>query len=150
MGTTKTQYGMFEVTSERKGGGLTGTTVWYVQRGDDSARRRKIGDGKTGKKNARALAAALAAAGQTDLSALPPEFGPTKHHQLHGDDGDEWEQWAGETQAVPAEVAAAGKAPLAAWVKVVHRERESWIGNRLDVSESTVRQYLSDLREGRR
>lgn len=136
------QYGQFEVTSE-EGRGIMNDRTWFVAvvYGDD---QRYINTGQNGKKLARTLAAALDAADETDLSSLPPEFGPAARA------GDEWEQWAGETQAVPARIAGAGKAPLAAYLKVVHRQRENWIGNRLGVSEQTVRQYLSDLREGRR
>jgi len=106
----------------------------------------EIGDGKDGKKLARTLAAALDSAGVTGYNQiLPPEFGPAKHS-----DTDEWELWAGDSRAIPARIATAGKAAMAGWLKVVHQEREKWIGNELGVSEGTVRQYLSDLREGRR
>ena len=118
--------------------------MWHVERKGEN-QSVELNYGKDGKKLARTLAAALDAAGATGTSELlPPVLGPSKH------DTDEWEAWAADTDAVPVKIATAGKAPIAAWLKVVHRERESWIATKLGVSERTVRQYLSDLREGRR
>ena len=136
-------YGRFDVESETNPRGLTDRTTYYVTaRGAND--RVKVGDGKQARHHARTLAAALAAAGEIDLSSLPPEFGPRRS------DENEWAGWAGDTLAVPATIAAAGNAPLAGYLKVVHRQSESWIAREMDVSETTVRQYLSDLREGRR
>jgi len=140
-------YGRILVEMEKETSGFNSTTpVYYVKySGENEA--VEIGHGKDGKKLARTLAATLDKAGVTGISdVLPPEFGPSKYDR----DGGEWEQWAGESQAIPAQVAAAGKAAMAGWLKVVHQEREGWIATELGVSEPTVRQYLSDLREGRR
>jgi len=143
---TEESYGYWKVVYTVERGGFGGGTrnVYHVQCGSDSEQRLEIGSGDEKQRLARTLAATMEAAGATDFDLLPPELGPTSY------DGDEWEAWAADTNAVPAKVAGAGKAALAGYLKVVHRERESWIGSRLDVSEQTVRQYLSDLREGRR
>jgi hypothetical protein len=138
------EYGQWRVESKKDRGGLDTRTIYYVRRsnGDESV---EVGSRKEGRKLARTLAATLDSAKVSGVDdVLPPEFRPDRHN------GDEWEQWAGESLAVPAKVACAGKAPIAGWLKVVHKQSEQWIANRMDVSESTVRQYLSDLREGRR
>lgn len=142
--SSNTDYGRWQVRGEQNAG-LSGTkTMWHVERKGEN-QSVELNYGKDGKKLARTLAAALDAAGATGSSELlPPELGPSKH------DTDEWEAWVADTDAVPVKIATAGKAPIAAWLKVVHRERESWIATKLGVSERTVRQYLSDLREGRR
>jgi hypothetical protein len=146
MPSAKKKYGRFTVERERESGrGLGSTDVWYVRR---SGKDWEVdcGTKKNGKKLARTLAAALDAADVLDpTDVLPPEWGP------RGITADsDWEAWADESKAVPVAIASAGNAAVAAWLKVVHKEREKWIANTLGVSESTVRQYLSDLREGRR
>lgn len=108
-----------------------------------------VGSGKNGKKLARTLAATLASAGVHGFECLPPGFEDGDRPSRVGS-GGEWEEWAAESHAVPAEIAAAGKAALAGWLKVVHRRSASQIAHRLGVSESTAQQYLSDLRQGRR
>lgn len=120
---------------------LGGTTRYYLA--DASEERVEVGDGPDGKRLARTLAATLEKAGFDSLDVLPPEFGPEEH-------GDDWEAWASESFAVPARVSMASKAAVAGWLKVVHRQREEWIADHYGVSEETVVQYLSDLREGRR
>lgn len=144
------EYGRFRVVQETDRHGVTKTETYKIQdgvkfRGDN--RVQVHGSGKAAKKNAKTLAATLHAAGETDLDALPEEMNSPS---IHNDDADSWEVWADENLAVPVSVATAGKAAVAGYLKVVHRERESWIGSKLGVSESTVRQYLSDLRAGRR
>lgn len=140
------KYGRWRVVTTQKRGGFGGGTqsVYHVQNGTDDADRMKIGAGKEKKRIARTLAATMDAAGAIDFDLITPELGPKEYSD------NEWEKWAAESNAVPAKVAGAGKAALAGYLKVVHREREGWIASRLDVSEQTVRQYLSDLREGRR
>jgi hypothetical protein len=138
------QYGRWIVTKDRNAG-ISGSKTMYGVEREGENERVEINTGKTGKKLARTLAAALDKAGAIGSEELlPPSLGPSSY------DGDPWEAWAADTDAVPVKVAAAGKASIAAWLKVVHQEREKWIAGKLGVSESTVRQYLSDLREGRR
>jgi hypothetical protein len=137
------QYGgAFRVEYENVASPLGGTTRYYVSE-VDGERQVEIGDGTDGKKLARTLAATLAKADVATLNVLPPEFGPKTQ-------GGEWEKWVAESVPVPATVAAAGRAASAGWLKVVYRIREDWIGDEIGVSEDTVVQYLSDLREGRR
>jgi len=141
------KYGYWKVIYTTKRGGFGGgsTRTYYVTSSAGKMEPLEINTGKTGKKLARTLAAALEAAGATEHSdILPPEIHPNEYSD------DEWESWVGKTSAIPVQVAAGGKAAIAGYMKVVHQERESWIGSRLGVSEQTVRQYLSDLREGRR
>ncbi|WP_128478349.1 hypothetical protein [Halorussus pelagicus] len=133
----------FRVEYENVASPLGGTTRFYLSE-VEGRERVEVGDGPDGRRNARTLAAALAAAGVESLDVLPPEFGPSAH------DGDEWEAWADDSFAVPARVATASRAAIAGWLKVVHRQREDWIASEVGVSEDTVVQYLSDLREGRR
>jgi hypothetical protein len=148
MAVSQTEYGRFDVTSNTKTTGFgSNTTYWGIETRNEPT--ITIGNGKEGKQQARTLAAVLNAAGAHGFDMLPP--GMVENDELPGKgSSNEWEQWAADTEAVPARIATAGKAAVAGWLKVVHRERESWIGTELDVSESTVRQYLSDLREGRR
>jgi len=150
MAASQTKYGRFEVVKheERRAGSLSPRTRYYVEtNGEPSI---KVGSGSNGKKLARTLAATLNAANVHDLDALPP--GMTGDEPAYPDEysDDEWQAWTADNEVLPVRVAGAGKAAIAGYLKVVHRERESWIANRLGVSESTVRQYLSDLREGRR
>jgi hypothetical protein len=144
MGTTqtKTEYGRWKVT-RTKSEGINHRYTYHVERKHEQD-QIAVSDGSEGKTLARTLAASLDAAGVVTEPILPPSLGPNEH------EGDEWEAWSDRNNAVPAKIAVAGNATVAGWLKVVHRERESWIANKLDVSESTVRQYLSDLREGRR
>lgn len=144
------EYGSFKVTNatDHRPGTLTNRTNWYVEAYDEPA--VKMGSGKEGKKRARTLAATLDAAGCHGLDALPPGLDGDEPEYPDKHSSDDWEAWASENGAVPVRIASGGKAAIAGYLKVVHRERESWIGRRLGVSESTVRQYLSDLREGRR
>ena len=146
----KTEYGSLKVTSatDHRAGTLTNRTNWYVEAYDEPA--VKMGSGKEGKKRARTLAATLDAAGVHDFDALPPGLDGDGPDYPDEHSSDEWQAWVGENEVVPVRIASGGKAAIAGYLKVVHRERESWIANRLGVSESTVRQYLSDLREGRR
>jgi hypothetical protein len=145
------KYGRFEVTHEtntRRRSRLSDTTWYYVEtNGEPSV---KVGSGSDGKKLARTLAATLNAANVHDFDVLPP--GLDGDEPMHPDDysDNEWESWASDNEVVPVRIARGGKAAIAGYLKVVHRERENWIASRLGVSESTVRQYLSDLREGRR
>lgn len=134
--------GAFRVEYENIASPLGGTTRYYVSE-VDGERRVEIGDGSDGKRLARTLAATLAKADVESLDLLPPEFGPEKQ-------GNGWESWVSESVPVPVTVAASGRAASAGWLKVVYRMREKWIGNEIGVSEDTVVQYLSDLREGRR
>ena len=136
--------GVFRVEYENVASPLGGTTRFYVAEIDGDA-QVEVGDGADGRRNARTLAAALAAAGVESLDVLPPEFGPD-----FAAPGSEWEAWAGESFAVPARIATASRAAIAGWLKAVHRQREDWIASEVGVSEDTVVQYLSDLREGRR
>jgi len=142
---TAESYGLWKVvyTTERGGFGGGTRTVYHVQYGSDEEERIEFGSGKEKKRLARTLAATMNAAGAS-MDLLPPELGPKRY------DDNEWQSWAASSNAIPTKVAAAGKAAIAGYCKVVHREREGWIAGRLDVSEQTVRQYLSDLREGRR
>jgi len=141
---SETEYGRFEVTYETRNTGISNRTTYYVKAGDE---RIEINDGNDGRKLARTLAATLDAAGAIDFSELPPEWEDERPDEYSE---GEWESWEADNQSVPVRVAGAGKAPLAGYLKVVYGQRESWIARRLDVSEQTVRQYLSDLREGRR
>jgi hypothetical protein len=137
-------YGLFSVEEREKRGSLGNVTPYAVTHGSGDDGDEVLVDTSNSRQDARTLAAALSAAGMTTVvDAVPPNLGGRR-----GEGG--WESWGAETNAVPARVAGAGAAPTAAYIKVVHRERESWIANRLGVSESTVRQYLSDLRAGRR
>ena len=131
----------FRVEYENIPSPLGGTTRYYVSECDGPG-RVEIGDGADGKTLARMLAATLANAAVDSLDVLPPEFGPESH-------GDAWETWTARTVPVPATVAAAGRAASAGWLKVVYRMREDGIATEVGVSEDTVVQYLSDLREGR-
>jgi len=142
---TKTEYGRYSVEHERESSGYGHVDVWYV-RNTGANWEVEVGQKRDGKKLARTLAATLDSAGVLDpTDVMPPEWGP------RGITADsDWEAWADDAKAVPAAVAGGGKAAIAGWLKVVHKEREGWISNELGVSESTVRQYLSDLREGRR
>ncbi len=141
-----TEYGRFKVQKEIDRGGLGKTEKFYVQNGMKGDRIRVYG----GENRAKTLAAVLDSAGAVDFDVLPMDSEGLEEPRKHNDDADEWEVWADDALAVPAEVAVAGKAAVAGFLKVVHRERESWIGTKLGVSEATVRQYLSDLRAGRR
>lgn len=139
--TATNEYGQFRVESESRSG-LSSRRDWYVvQRFGDESRRYVEGDAT----QARTLAATLSAADADTFDLLPPHFGPSEY-----DPSNEWEEWSARTMAVPVEVAAAGKAAVAGYLNVVHRKRPSWIALRLGVSEQTVQQYLSDLRQGRR
>jgi len=141
------KYGYWKVVYTSKRGGFGGGTrkTYYVTTSNADMEPLEINTGKTGRKLARTLAAALEAADVTKYDeVLPPELGPSEYAD------DEWESWVGKTNAIPAKVASGGKAAIAGYMKVVHQQRESWIASRLGVSEQTVRQYLSDLREGRR
>lgn len=144
------EYGRFEVTTAKQSHSFRNrsTTWYYVETNGEPP--VKVGSGSDGKKLARTLAATLDSANVHDLDALPP--GMTGDEPSHPDEysNDEWEAWTAENEVLPVRIAGAGKAAIAGYLKVVHREREAWISNRLGVSESTVRQYLSDLREGRR
>lgn len=146
----QTEYGSFKVTNatDHRAGTLTNRTIWYVEAYDEPA--VKMGTGKEGKKRARTLAATLDAADCHGFDALPPGLNGDEPEYPDSHSSDEWEVWSSENGAVPVRIASGGKAAIAGYLKVVHRERESWIGRRIGVSESTVRQYLSDLREGRR
>jgi hypothetical protein len=144
MGITQVvdEYGRWKVT-QTESEGINHRYMYHVERKHEQD-QIAVSDGSDGKKLARTLAAALDAAGTITEPILPPSLGPNKH------EGDEWEEWSDRNDAVPAKIATAGNAAIAGWLKVVHQERESWIATKMDVSKSTVRQYLSDLREGRR
>ena len=144
------EYGRFKVTNttDSRPGTLSNRTYWYLETNAEPP--VKMGSGKEGKKRARTLAATLDAAGVHDFDALPPGLDGDGPDYPDEHSSDEWEAWVGENEVVPVRIASGGKAAIAGYLKVVHRERENWIANRLGVSESTVRQYLSDLREGRR
>lgn len=148
MAHAKMQYGAFKVTSSTNRRGLSSTTHYYIERNGEEP--VKLGTGKDGKKLARTLAAALEAAGVHNFDCLPPGLRGDDPQYPHDYSDDEWEAWASDNEVVPVRIASGGKAAIAAYLKVVHREREKWIASRLGVSETTVRQYLSDLREGRR
>lgn len=137
-----TEYGRFKVESET---GHSRRKYFVRPKGDYG--EAYCGNGKDGKKRARTLAAALDAAGQHDLETLPPEWGQDNRLSKYGDSG-QIEKWAVEENAVPAEIAVAGKPAIAAYLYVVYNENPKYMN--LGVSESTIRQYLSDLREGRR
>jgi len=143
------RYGVFKIVSERQSG-ISRSDVWYVENHEGD--RVRVGDAANGETRAKTLAATLDATKAGSFDLLPPgmlvDERPRGHPRSHSD--NDWETWAAETNAVPAEVAGAGKAPLAGYLKIVHRERDGWIANRLGVGEATVRQYLSDLRNGRR
>lgn len=148
MGSAQSNYGRFEVTNQDKNRTFAKSrTAYFVEDRDGHA--VEIGTGKNGKKRARTLAATLNAASIYSFEdVLPPGL-------LDGDfpskgASDPWQEWASDTDAIPARIATSGKAPMAGWLHIIHRERPSWIANELGVSEQTVRQYLSDLREGRR
>jgi hypothetical protein len=140
----RTEYGRFEAISERDDSGYLTTVRWSVDTANEPP--IEIGTGSDGKKLARTLAAALDAADVDGWDCLPPGFADGERPESY--DSGTWEAWAADSLTVPARVAASGKAPLAAYLKVVHRKGESWIAKQLDVSEATVRQYLSDLRRG--
>jgi hypothetical protein len=137
-----TEYGRMKVESER---GRSRRQYYVRPKGGD--REAYCGTGKDGKKRARTLAATLDAAGQYDLDTLPPEWGQDNRLSKFGHE-NEIEEWACEENAVPAEIAVAGKPAVAGYLYVVYNESPSYMS--LGVSESTIRQYLSDLREGRR
>jgi len=139
-----TEYGRFKVESER---GNSRRSYYVRPKGGD--REAYCGNGKDGKKRARTLAAALDAAGQFDLDTLPPGWAWDNKLRKHGDTED-IEEWAVEENAVPAEIAVAGKPAVAAYLYVIYNENPQFMENTLGVSEATIRQYLSDLREGRR
>lgn len=146
MPETRSTIGRFEIERERVRNAGFGTTYSYSIVDKHSDWRVQVGDDDTGYQLARTLAATLDAAEiRNPDEIMPPEWGA---RGVGG--GDEWESWVGESKAVPGKIAAAGKAPLAGWLKVVHKERASWIANEIGVAEQTVKQYLSDLREGRR
>jgi len=145
MAKQATQYGRYTVEKERESGGFGNTDVWYV-RNTGANWETEVGTKQNGKKLARTLAATLDAADVLDPSdVMPPEWGARGITK-----GDDWQTWVAETHALPVEIATGGNAAIAGWMKVIQKEREGWISNRIGVSEQTVRQYLSDLREGRR
>jgi hypothetical protein len=143
------RYGVFTIESEPQSG-LTNAAKYYVENHEGD--RVKTGDGDSGQQRARTLAATLHTVEAGGFDLLPPGMLLADRPRGHPSEAseNEWQSWAAETNVVPARVAAAGKAPLAGYLNIVHRERDSWIGGRLGVSEATVRQYLSDLRAGRR
>ena len=149
MDKTVAKFGAFTVQSSTSNHGLGRTSTYYVEDKFGDGEPVKVGTGKGGKKLAKTISATLSAAEVTDLDILPPGMRDGEHPQRYGD-AEAWEDWVAENASIPTKVATAGKAAIAGWLKVVHRERESWIANRLGVSETTVRQYLSDLRAGRR
>jgi len=121
--------------------------MWGVE--DRDGGRFETGTGKDGKKRAKALAAALDAAGFLDLDELPPVAEGSERPTRFGD-SDGWEEWTAESYAVPAKAAVDGKYSMAGFMHGVHHASPSEIARYLDVSEQSVRQYLSDLRAGRR
>jgi hypothetical protein len=143
---TAKEYGRYSVRRKRESKGFGSTDVWYVAH-TGTGWEVETGTKQNGKKLARTLAAVLDSAGvMRPADVMPPEWGA--RGITSGD--DEWQEWAAENKSVPAKVATAGNAAVAGWLKVVGKEREGWIATELGVSEQTVRQYLSDLREGRR
>lgn len=135
-----------EVTCEREKTAWGHSDTYYVE--IEGFNRIEMGKHATGKKLAKTLAATLNAAGATSYDLLPPEW--TKGERPSMASSDRWEGWAAEHMSIPARVAAAGKAAAAGYMKVVYRTEETLIATHLGVSEQTVGQYLSDLREGRR
>lgn len=139
----KTEYGYFTVERERQ----RSSPFWYVT-GPDGG-QYGVGTGKDGKKRAKALAAALDAAGMLDLDCLPPCADGTERPTKFGGTDGEWEEWTAEAAAVPAGFMT-DKYAVAGYLHAVHRYAPAKIGRELDVSEQSARQYLSDLRAGRR
>jgi hypothetical protein len=145
MATQATKYGRYTVERERDTSGYGTTDVWYV-RNSGANWEAEVGQKQSGKKLARTLAAVLDAADvHRPSEVMPPEWG-ARGITANG----EWEEWAADAEVIPAQVACGGRAAIAGWLKVIHKEKENWIANEIGVSEQTVRQYLSDLREGRR
>jgi hypothetical protein len=143
------KYGVLTIESEPQSG-LTNGRRWFVENHEGD--RVKTGEGDSGQQRARTLAATLHAVDGGTFDLLPPGMLLDDRPRGHPTESSEnqWESWTAENHGVPARVAAAGKAPLAGYLKIVHRERDSWIGSIIGVSGETVSQYLSDLRAGRR
>lgn len=55
-----------------------------------------------------------------------------------------------ERGAIPTEVACMGRPAIAAYLYSAHRKPIKVVAEQLDVTEETVKQYLSDFRHGRR
>lgn len=143
----QTEYGRFEVTGTRQT--ALGNTTSYAVTGPDG-KTVTIGNSTEGRKRARTLAATLESAEVFDMEEmLPPEL-LGEEPNFPSRTGDGFEEWASVNDVIPVRIATAGKAAMAGWLYVIHRHRPGWISNKLGVSEQTVRQYLSDLREGRR
>ncbi len=54
------------------------------------------------------------------------------------------------SSGIPIEVASSGKAPIMAYLAVVHEKSDEEIAEVMSVSKSTVQQYLSHIKAGRR
>lgn len=140
----KTDYGRFQVESESQL--HSANREWFVV--DGNGDRFSCGTGRgqsSARKDAQALAGALDSAGILELDKVMPEGSPSRWGEA-----DEWEEWAARAEAVPARVIGGGKWCVAGWLNVVVELGTGQIARRLDVSESTVKQYLTDLRAGRR
>jgi hypothetical protein len=96
-------------------------------------------------KEAQALAGTFAHAGLSASEAL--EIVPPAN-EVDSASPIEWERWAAETNAVPAEIAAGGKKATAGWISVIHGLDPDTAADRLGISKSTFYQYMSDLRTG--
>lgn len=133
----KTKYGYYEVTLKSGSYHVTGT-------GEEE--RIFVGKDRSGRERAKALAAALDAAGVVQFErVLPPETNPSKN----GESG-EWQSWSADSYALPAKMLADSNYSAAGYLHGIYDLKPSQIARRIGVSEQSVRQYLSDLRAGRR
>ena len=112
-----------------------------------------IGSGPDAFKRGQALAAALDATNcwmDCVEELLPPEEPGRGGFSKYPRDEDGWDYWSIDNLVVPAKLLGDGKYGAAGWIYGVYGTNPEWIANHLDVSEQSVRQYLSDLRSGRR
>lgn len=135
----KREYGRFAVEEDRGGYRSSG----YLVRGPEGG-TIETGTGREGRLGAQALASAFDSARIMKLDDLAPPGAPDRY----GAESD-WEEWAAEASVVPSALIGAGKPAVAAWMDVVLDEYRTSIASDLDVSESTIDQYLTDLRADR-
>lgn len=146
-------YGQYTIESDRA---HRRQKLWYVV--DRDGNRYHVATGRhNARRRAQALAAALDAADvyMTDgiEAIMPPDevdgedWSGSRFGNNHEND---WANWSLDNSVVPVKLMKDGNYSVSGWLHGVYDIDPKWIAQYLDVSEQSVRQYLSDLRSGRR